>query len=69
MLSAQACLAKASEMEACAATCATLSYRAEFLDAAMRWRDLARRAWIHEHNDKPGGDPPSPDNSDPLTEL
>lgn len=42
------CLAKASEMEERAARCALPADRIEFLDAAIRWRDLARRALIHE---------------------
>ena len=51
MLSVTECLAKASEMEARAATSPTLALRAECLDAAIRWRDLARRALIHGHVD------------------
>ncbi len=35
-------------MDARAAQCASLETRSECLDAAMQWRDLARRALIHE---------------------
>ena len=48
MRTAMECLAKATEMEARASRCAVPAERIEFLDAAIRWRDLARRAWIHE---------------------
>lgn len=48
MRTAMECLAKASEMEQRASRCAMPDERVEFLDAAIRWRDLARRAWIHE---------------------
>lgn len=47
MLSVTECLAKASEMETRGAASPTLALRAEYLDAAIRWRDLARRALIH----------------------
>jgi len=42
------CLAKASEMEDCASQCAMLFTRSHYLDAAMHWRILARRALIRE---------------------
>lgn len=42
------CLVKASELEQRAARCAEPGARSQFLEAAIRWRDLARRAWIHE---------------------
>lgn len=42
------CLAKASEMEERAAQCAIPLIRSQYLDAATRWRDLARRALIHD---------------------
>ena len=48
MRSAIECLAKASEMEERASQCATLLTRSHYLDNAMRWRDLARRALIHD---------------------
>jgi hypothetical protein len=48
MRTAIECLAKATEMEQRASRCAVPAERGEFRDAATRWRDLARRAWIHE---------------------
>lgn len=42
------CLAKAAEMDERAKQCAMLKTRAEFLAAAMHWRNLARRALIHD---------------------
>jgi len=48
MRTAMECLAKASEMEERASRCAAPAARIEFLEAAIRWRDLARRALIHE---------------------
>ena len=42
------CLAKASEMEERASQCAMPITRIQFLEASIRWRDLARRALIHE---------------------
>lgn len=42
------CLAKASEMEERASQCAEPAARVQFLEAAIRWRDLARRALVHE---------------------
>ena len=42
------CLAKASELEERASECAAPFARVELLEAAIRWRDLARRALIHE---------------------
>ncbi len=49
MLTAIECLAKASELEERAARCGVPADRIEFLDAATRWRDLARRALVHEN--------------------
>ncbi len=49
MRTAIECLAKASELEERASRCAVSAERAEFLDAATRWRDLARRALVHEN--------------------
>ncbi|MEA3028938.1 MAG: hypothetical protein QOG13_263 [Sphingomonadales bacterium] len=46
----QECLAKASALEERAAQCAEPDARIEFLEAAIRWRDLARRALVHEHS-------------------
>jgi hypothetical protein len=48
MRTALECLAKASEMEECASQCAMPFARIQFLEASIRWRDLARRALIHE---------------------
>ena len=48
MRSAIECLAKASEMEERASQSALPATRMQFLEAAIRWRDLARRAWVHE---------------------
>jgi hypothetical protein len=48
MRTAVECLAKASELDERASRCAVPAERAEFLEAAVRWRDLARRALIHE---------------------
>lgn len=45
------CLAKASEMEERASQCAQPFARIQFLEASIRWRDLARRALIHEQRD------------------
>ena len=42
------CLAKASELEDRASQCAAPAERVQFLEASIRWRDLARRALIHE---------------------
>jgi hypothetical protein len=42
------CLAKASEMEERASQCALPITRIQFLEASIRWRDLARRALVHE---------------------
>ena len=47
MLSVIECLDRASEMERRSTTSPTLALLAECLDAAIRWRDLARRALIH----------------------
>ena len=47
MRTAIECLAKASELEERASRCAVAAERIEFLDAATRWRDLARRALVH----------------------
>lgn len=49
MLTAVECLAKASELEERAVRCGVPADRIEFLDAATRWRDLARRALVHEN--------------------
>jgi len=57
MRTAIECLAKASEMEARAAECTLPATRMQFLDAAIRWRDLARRALLQEQ----GGPPPEPE--------
>lgn len=48
MRSAQECLAKACEMEERASQSALPATRMQFLEAAVRWRDLARRALVHE---------------------
>ena len=48
MRTAIECLAKASELEERAAQCAVPAARAQFLEAAIQWRDLARRALLHE---------------------
>jgi len=48
MRTAMECLAKASEMDERAASCADLAMRVQFLEAAWGWRDLARRALVHE---------------------
>ncbi len=48
MRTAIECLAKATEMEGRAFRCPVPAERIEYLDAAIRWRDLARRALIHE---------------------
>ena len=48
MRTAIECLAKASELEERAAQCAEPAARAQFLEDAIQWRDLARRALIHE---------------------
>jgi hypothetical protein len=48
MRTALECLAKASEMEERASQCAMLLTRSHYLDAAIRWRDLARRALIQD---------------------
>lgn len=48
MLNAIECLAKASEMEERASRCTLPATHYQFLDAAVRWRDLARRALIQE---------------------
>jgi hypothetical protein len=50
MVTVQECLAKASALEERAAQCAEPDARIEFLEAAIRWRDLARRALVHEHS-------------------
>ena len=48
MRTAVECLAKASELEKRAVQCAEPAARAQFLEDAMSWRDLARRALLHE---------------------
>ena len=48
MRTAMECLAKASELEDCAARCAAPAARIQYLEAAIHWRDLARRALVHE---------------------
>ena len=50
MRTALECLAKASELEERAARCADPDARIEFLEAAIRWRDLARRALVQEQS-------------------
>ena len=50
MRTAIECLAKASELEERAAQCAEPAARVQFLEAAIRWRDLARRALVHEQH-------------------
>jgi hypothetical protein len=52
MRTACECLAKASELEARADQCSAPAARAAYLEVAMSWRDLARRALIHEQRDK-----------------
>ena len=42
------CLAKASEMEERAAQSALPALHYQYLDAAVHWRDLARRALVQE---------------------
>jgi len=57
MRTAIECLAKAAELEERAASCAEPAARAQFLEAAIYWRDLARRALLQEHYgapDEPG---------------
>lgn len=51
MRTAMECLAKASEMEERGRQCAEPAARAQYLEAAIRWRDLARRALIQEQHD------------------
>ena len=53
MRTALQCLAKAAELERRASRCAAPDARLEFLEAAIRWRDLARRALIHEQRAAP----------------
>jgi len=48
MRTAIECLAKASELEERATQCAEPAARVQFLEAAIQWRDLARRALLHE---------------------
>jgi len=49
MRTAIECLAKASELEERATRCAEPAARSQYLEAAIYWRDLARRALIHAH--------------------
>lgn len=51
MRTALECLAKAAEMEDRALDCSDFAVRIQYLDASIRWRDLARRALIHEQWD------------------
>lgn len=51
MRTAMECLAKASEMEERARLCAEPAARVQYLETAIRWRDLARRALIHAQYD------------------
>lgn len=48
MRSALECLAKASEMEERAAQSASPALHYQYLDAAIHWRELARRALLQE---------------------
>jgi hypothetical protein len=48
MRTAIECLAKASELEDRASQCAMLFTRSQYLDTAIHWRILARRALIRE---------------------
>lgn len=48
MRTATECLAKAFELEERATQCAEPAARAQYLEAAIWWRDLARRALIHD---------------------
>ncbi len=48
MRTALECLARASEMEERAAQSALPALHYQYLDAAVRWRDLARRALVQE---------------------
>jgi hypothetical protein len=51
MRTASECLAKASELEARADQCSAPATRAAYLQVATSWRDLARRALIHEQRE------------------
>jgi hypothetical protein len=51
MRTASECLAKASELEALAEQCSAPPARAAYLEVATYWRDLARRALIHEQRE------------------
>ena len=48
MRTALECLAKASEMEKCAAQSALPALHYQYLEAAIHWRELARRALVQE---------------------
>lgn len=48
MRTALECLAKASEMEERAAQSALPTLHYQYLDAAVHWRELARRALVQE---------------------